>query len=68
MYVAVVLILLGWAVGFHSGPITVYGVVVLAAFHLRVVLYEEPQLAKTFADDWTHYRQRVPRWLSPLSR
>lgn len=66
MYVAVVLILLGWAVGFHSGPIAVYAVVVLVAFHLRVVLYEEPQLAKTFADDWTRYRQRVRRWLPSL--
>ena len=36
------------------------------AFHLRVVLYEEPVLARQFPDDWAHYRSAVNRWLPKL--
>lgn len=63
MYVGVLLILSGWAIGFHSWPIALYALVVLVAFHLRIVLHEEPWLARTFGEAWTQYRKRVPRWL-----
>lgn len=63
MYIAVFLILSGWAIGFRSWPLALYAVVVLVAFHLRVVLHEEPWLARTFGDAWRQYRTRVPRWL-----
>ena len=48
MYVAVTLILLGWALGFGVPGQFVYAVVVAVAFHLRVVLGEEPWLARTY--------------------
>ena len=32
-------------------------------FHLRVVLSEEPGLARTHGEKWLHYKARVPRWL-----
>ena len=63
MYVAVVLILSGWAVGFRSWPLALYAIAMLVAFHLRVVLHEEPWLARSFGAAWMQYRQRVPRWL-----
>ena len=63
MYVAVVLILAGWAVLFRSWPMAVYAVVVAAAFHLRVLVHEEPSLARSFGDRWDAYRATVPRWL-----
>lgn len=63
MYVAVLLILSGWAISFRSWPLALYAVVVLLAFHLRVVLHEEPWLARTFGDTWTQYRKRISRWL-----
>jgi protein-S-isoprenylcysteine O-methyltransferase Ste14 len=63
MYVAVSLVLLGWALCFWSGPLSVYAGVVLLAFHLRVVLGEEPWLARRYGDEWERYRARVPRWL-----
>jgi protein-S-isoprenylcysteine O-methyltransferase Ste14 len=63
MYVAVLLILSGWAIGFQSWPLALYAVVVLVAFHLRVVFHEEPRLARTFGDAWIQYRGRVSRWL-----
>jgi len=37
---------------------------VIVAFHFRVVLAEEPWLARTFGAQWDEYRARVPRWLA----
>jgi protein-S-isoprenylcysteine O-methyltransferase Ste14 len=76
MYVAVILILSGWAVGFRSRTLTIYAVLVAIAFHLRVVFGEEPWLARRYGDQWERYRASVPRWLgryrpvpqSPTSR
>lgn len=64
MYIAVVLIILGWALGFHSLPLVAFAFATLVVFHLRVVLGEEPWLARTHGDRWITYRERVPRWLS----
>jgi protein-S-isoprenylcysteine O-methyltransferase Ste14/pimeloyl-ACP methyl ester carboxylesterase len=63
MYVAVSLILLGWAVAFRSWPLLLYALAVMAAFQLRVVSSEEPWLARMHRDEWTRYAARVPRWL-----
>jgi protein-S-isoprenylcysteine O-methyltransferase Ste14 len=63
MYVGVLLILAGWAVGFRSWPLAVYAAVVAVAVHLRVLLHEEPFLADMHGEAWTAYRRRVPRWL-----
>jgi protein-S-isoprenylcysteine O-methyltransferase Ste14 len=63
MYIAVVLILWGWALAFQSRPVAIYALCVMLAFHLRVVLNEEPFLARTHGDVWERYRARVPRWL-----
>jgi protein-S-isoprenylcysteine O-methyltransferase Ste14 len=62
MYVAVTFILLGWAWSFRSLGLLVYAVVIAIAFHLRVVLGEEPWLARTYGDAWRQYASRVPRW------
>ena len=35
----------------------------LRRFHLRVLLHEEPFLARTHGEAWTAYRARVGRWL-----
>jgi protein-S-isoprenylcysteine O-methyltransferase Ste14 len=63
MYVAVVLVLLGWALAFRSWALAVYALAVGAGFHLRVILGEEPWLARTFGEEWLRYRSEVPRWL-----
>ena len=62
MYVAVTLILLGWAASFASMGLLIYGIAVAIAFHLRVVLGEEPWLARTHGEEWDRYARRVPRW------
>ncbi len=63
MYVSVALILLGWAVTFASTGLLLYAVAVVVAFHLRVVLGEEPWLARTHGSRWQDYARDVPRWL-----
>ena len=62
MYVAVVLVLFGWAAVFHSAALLVYALAVAVGFHLRVVLGEEPWLAATHGEAWPRYQARVPRW------
>lgn len=63
MYVAVLTMIAGWATGFRSSGLAIYGVVLAVAFHLRVIWGEEPFLADTHGEAWTQYRSRVPRWL-----
>lgn len=63
MYIAVVLILVGWAASFGSQRLWVYAAGVALAFHLSVVFGEEPWLARTYGQEWTAYRAGVPRWL-----
>ena len=63
MYVAVALILSGWAVLFGSPAHALYALAVVLLFHLRVVFGEEPWLARTHGDTWTRYRAEVPRWI-----
>ena len=63
MYVGVLAIVGGWAIGFGSWPLAAYAAALAVAFHLRVVLGEEPWLARTHGAAWTAYVVAVPRWL-----
>jgi protein-S-isoprenylcysteine O-methyltransferase Ste14 len=63
MYVAVATILLGWAIAFRSAGLLAYAVVVIVAFHLRVVFGEEPWLTSRHGDAWQQYTRSVRRWL-----
>jgi protein-S-isoprenylcysteine O-methyltransferase Ste14 len=65
MYVGVLAIVAGWALGFRSWPLGAYAVSLAAAFQLRVVLGEEPWLARVHGEDWARYQATVPRWLGP---
>ena len=67
MYVGVLLILIGWATGFRTQSLAIYAIVMAILFHFRVLLYEEPWLARTFPGEWPAYKARVPRWLGRLS-
>jgi protein-S-isoprenylcysteine O-methyltransferase Ste14 len=63
MYVGVLLILIGWAAGFRTPASIIYAIAMAIAFHSRVVLHEEPWLARTFPGEWPAYKSHVPRWL-----
>jgi protein-S-isoprenylcysteine O-methyltransferase Ste14 len=62
MYVAVSIVLLGWAIWYTSFGLLLYAAIVASAFHLRILLYEEPYLQRTFGQEWLEYRKHVRRW------
>ncbi|WP_455245102.1 methyltransferase family protein [Petrachloros mirabilis] len=63
MYISVALMLLGWAVSFGSLFLYLYTLIVVTAFHIRVVWGEEPWLARKYGSDWERYSSQVRRWL-----
>jgi protein-S-isoprenylcysteine O-methyltransferase Ste14 len=62
MYVGVLILVAGWALRAGSVPLAVYDVLLVVGFHARVVLAEEPWLARTFPTEWRAYAAAVPRW------
>ena len=68
MYIAVLVILCGWAATFGSRTLWIYAGVIAVAFHLRVIFGEEPWLARTHGVEWATYRAHVPRWLGIVTQ
>jgi protein-S-isoprenylcysteine O-methyltransferase Ste14 len=66
MYVGILLLLIGWACWAGSWMLACYAALMAVAFHLRVVLYEEPRLRSQFPEEWQAYSVKVPRWLPNL--
>jgi protein-S-isoprenylcysteine O-methyltransferase Ste14 len=62
MYVSVVTLIAGQAWWRHSWQTALYAAFVAVATHLRVTLYEEPLLARSFPEDWAAYSAKVGRW------
>lgn len=62
MYVAVAVILFGWAAAFRSAGLLAYALAIVVAFHLRIVFGEEPWLARRHGAAWQQYTRRVRRW------
>jgi protein-S-isoprenylcysteine O-methyltransferase Ste14 len=56
-------LLLGWAVSFGTRGLYWYALFVGIAFHVRVVIAEEPWLRSTHGATWDDYARRVRRWL-----
>jgi protein-S-isoprenylcysteine O-methyltransferase Ste14 len=63
MYLAVLTIIVGWALFFGSRSLELYLAVVAVAVHLRVILHEEPWLRRQFGPDAARYLAEVPRWI-----
>ena len=68
MYVAVTALIFGQAVLFASWGVALYGVVIAAAFHTFVRLYEEPTLREAYGEEYDAYRAATPRWIPRLRR
>jgi protein-S-isoprenylcysteine O-methyltransferase Ste14 len=67
MYVGVITLVSGWSLLSGSRRLAIYALGLMALFHARVVLFEEPWLARTFPEAWERYRASVPRWIPRLS-
>jgi len=63
MYVCVVMILAGEALGWQSTALGIYAMLFLTLTHAFVVLYEEPTLRRTFGEPYTAYSRSVSRWI-----
>jgi len=66
MYVSVLTVLLGESLLFWSRELLVYAAIVAVAFHLFVMLYEEPVLQAKMGAAYEDYCERVPRWFLRL--
>jgi protein-S-isoprenylcysteine O-methyltransferase Ste14 len=67
MYVAVVSLILGEAMVFGNVHVFIYGLFVWLAMHMFVLLYEEPTLRRTFAQEYVDFCAHVPRWIPRLT-
>jgi protein-S-isoprenylcysteine O-methyltransferase Ste14 len=63
IYIAALLIVLGEAWLFMSLPLLSYAGAMAIFFHLFVIGYEEPALARRFDSTYLAYRHAVPRWI-----
>ena len=66
MYLGGAAVVLGEAIAFGSVPLFVYLIALVTVWHLFVVLYEEPTLARRFGGEYSAYRARVHRWIPRL--
>ena len=62
MYIAVALVVLGWACFFQSPSLLWYLAVVVGFFLVVVLGIEEPSLEHAFGADYEAYRSAVRRW------
>jgi protein-S-isoprenylcysteine O-methyltransferase Ste14 len=67
MYVSVVAVIVGQALVFSQIELIAYAALLWVAFHLFVILYEEPAMRRLFPGEYATYSKTVPRWL-PLLR
>jgi protein-S-isoprenylcysteine O-methyltransferase Ste14 len=67
LYIAMGAIAAGWAVAYWSRPLALYAIVLLLMFQLRILLGEEPTMARHFGPQWEAYARRVPRWVGRIN-
>jgi protein-S-isoprenylcysteine O-methyltransferase Ste14 len=63
IYLAILLVVLGWTVYFGSLRVLLYGIGLALAFHLFVVFVEEPTLRRKFGESYERYCRNVRRWV-----
>ncbi len=68
IYIGVLLILIGHVAWFGRINLVIYLLTAFLAFHLFVILYEEPTLTKKFGKQYEAYFKKVPRWLPRFPR
>jgi len=66
MYVAVDALIVGQGLFFGNSHVLAYGLAVWLAFHLFVLLYEEPTLHHTYGSEYESFCSHVPRWIPRL--
>jgi len=67
MSIAVVSVILGQALLLGNIRLLAYAIFVWLAFHLFVLIYEEPTLRKSFGAEYEAFCAHVPRWIPRFS-
>ena len=67
MYLAVLSVIIGEAILFHSLLLVGYALLEWVVVHLFVVFFEEPSLRRQFGESYEAYLRTVPRWLPRFS-
>lgn len=62
MYIAVLLVIIGEAILFHSLLLVGYALLAWLIVHLFVSFYEEPTLRRQFGESYEAYLHNTPRW------
>lgn len=62
-YVAVLGLVVGQGLFFANTSLLLYAASLAVAFHVFVLLYEEPTLRRQFGSEYEQYCRRVPRWI-----
>jgi protein-S-isoprenylcysteine O-methyltransferase Ste14 len=68
IYLAALLVVVGEACLFLSVPLLAYAGAMAVLFHIFVIGYEEPTLARRFGEAYLDYRRKVPRWRPRIPR
>ncbi len=68
LYVAMLIIVAGWAALFGTAVPLAYAVGLFAMYSLIIRFHEEPHLAREFGEDYEAYKRQVGRWLPRLRR
>ena len=69
LYVAMLLVVAGWAALFGTAVPLAYAVGLFVLYSLVIRFHEEPHLSREFvARDYEAYRRQVGRWLPRLRR
>lgn len=63
MYLGVLGCILGQGLWWSSGGVLLYFAAIAAAFHIRVIHFEEPALRRQFGSTYVSYLAAVPRWV-----
>jgi len=63
MYLGVLLLIAAQAALFASRSLLLYLAAVAIAFHIFVVLYEEPTLRRKYGASYIEFCHKVPRWI-----
>ena len=63
MYLGVLITLIGEALFFKSYHLGIYLLIMALIFNFFILVVEEPRLHSDFGDEYSHYRNKVRRWL-----
>ena len=63
MYLGVLMTLIGEALFFKSYHLGIFLLIMALIFNFFILVVEEPRLHRDFGDEYSHYRNKVRRWL-----